>query len=103
MTVFIREPGTDGSTRNYTLAPFSRGMWCVVFASMLVLTAFLSVTWYFGDKYGSHPEHQDYRACNSWITVLASFSQQGENNVSCFSKQTIYLGLGVIPINLRPL
>jgi hypothetical protein len=80
MAVFIKELGADVSTWNYMLAPFSHGMWWTVFASMLVLTFFLSVTWYFGEKYGDHPEVQNYSLRNAWITVLASFSQQGENS-----------------------
>jgi hypothetical protein len=79
MSVHIKELRTDEFTWNYMLAPFSYGMWWTVFASVLVLISFLSVTWYFGDKFGNHPEVENYSLCNSWITVLASFSQQGEN------------------------
>jgi membrane associated rhomboid family serine protease len=81
MAVFIKGLGADESTWNYMLAPFSHGMWWTIFASMLVLIFFLSVTWYFGEKYGNHPEAQNYGLCNSWITVLASLCQQGENSL----------------------
>jgi hypothetical protein len=84
MAVFIKELEADKSTWNYMLAPFSQEMWLTVFASMLVLTFFLSVTWYFGEKYGDHPEVQNYSLRNSWITVLASFSQQGEHTLPEF-------------------
>jgi hypothetical protein len=84
MSVFIKELGTDESTWNYMLAPFSYGMWWTVFASMLVLTFFLSVTWYFGNKYGNHLEVENYSLRNSWFTMIASFSQQGENSLPDF-------------------
>ncbi|PNF35911.1 hypothetical protein B7P43_G06973 [Cryptotermes secundus] len=77
MSVHMQEPRTDGYTWSYMLAPFSYGMRWTVFASVLVLTAFLSTTWYFGDRFGNSPEVENYSLCNSWITVLASFFQQG--------------------------
>jgi hypothetical protein len=85
MSAFIKEPGTDESLWNYMLAPFSYGMWWTVLASILVLIFSLSVTWYFGDKFGNQPEVQNYSFCNSWIIVLASFSQQGEHSFARIS------------------
>jgi hypothetical protein len=84
MSVFIKELRTDEFTWKYMLEPFSYEMWWAVFASVLVLISFLSATWYFGDKFGNNPEVQNYSLRNSWITVLASFSQQGENSLPEF-------------------
>jgi hypothetical protein len=81
MSVFIKELDTDESTWSYVLAPLSHGMWWTMVATMVILTLFLSFTWYFGDKYGDNPEDENYSLYNSWINVLASFCQQGENRI----------------------
>jgi hypothetical protein len=78
MSVFIKELGTDESTWSYVLAPLSSGMWWAVVASMLLLTLFLSLAWYFGEKYGNIREVDCYNIYTSWFSVLASFCQQGE-------------------------
>ncbi|XP_069704868.1 glutamate receptor ionotropic, kainate 3-like [Periplaneta americana] len=79
MSVFIQESDLDDITWEYVLAPLSSDLWLTIIATMIILTLFLSITWFLGDRYGSHPEVEKYNICNSWISVFASFCQQGHD------------------------
>jgi hypothetical protein len=91
LMVHIREPEMEISSLVHVLSPFVPSLWFLVVSAMMVLTLFLSATWYLRPKSGVTANSAPYRFCDSLLYVLGSFCQQGGQYAPLYSFMSLPL------------
>jgi hypothetical protein len=78
MMVHIRIPGMEHSSFKQLVSQFTPLLWVTAITTMMILTLFLSATWYAGIYCYYHREVISYRMHESWLYIVGIICQQGK-------------------------
>lgn len=70
-------PNMGNSNFKNVISEFSPLLWIAVIITMVILSVFLSATWYTGIHYNRHKELIRYSPQNTWLYTIGILSQQG--------------------------
>jgi hypothetical protein len=79
MMVNIRTPGTEHSSFGQVVSQFTPLLWVTAIITMVILTVFLSATWYTATYCNNRREVISYRMHESWLYTVGIVCQQGKN------------------------
>jgi hypothetical protein len=78
MMVHIKLPEVVHSSIRNIVSQFTPLLWVTVIITMIVLTLFLSATWYVGIHCNHHEEPVSYRLRDTWLYTFGIVCQQGK-------------------------
>ncbi|PNF31731.1 hypothetical protein B7P43_G12192 [Cryptotermes secundus] len=77
--IFIRTPGSSYEALNNILAPFSSGLWFTILGAILLLAAFLSLSYHAVRSYDNTEKPDLYTVPMALFCVFEIFCQQGHD------------------------